>query len=383
MYESRTFKWTGCYRQHMNESRLDRRGFLSLAGTGLVGAVAGCAEPRTDNSVSESRSRSIDRDDIADGSTFTDVYEAVIDSVTQIQVAGVSDPDTGEQRRGQGSGFLVDDTHIVTNEHVVAGGETIDLQYINGDWTSTRLVGTDFYTDLAVLEADHVPDGTTPLSLSTERPVVGQQVLAIGNPYGLEGTATQGIVSGVNRTLDMPDRSFSFSNVVQTDAAVNPGNSGGPLVNLDGEVIGVINAGGANNIGFAISAAMTARVAPALIERGEYEHPYMGIGLETVDRHIAEANGLPEMTGVIVTAVVDGEAADGVLEAAGTSTDDRVPVGGDVIFAIDGEPIPDRHVLSTYLGLETSPGDTIEIECWRDRSEVTVSLTLGSRPPIE
>ncbi|WP_137289517.1 S1C family serine protease [Natronorubrum halophilum] len=367
----------------MNESRLDRRGFLSLAGTGLVGAVAGCAEPRTDNSVSESRSRLIDRDDIADGSTFTDVYEAVIDSVTQIQVAGVSDPDTGEQRRGQGSGFLVDDTHIVTNEHVVAGGETIDLQYINGDWTSTRLVGTDFYTDLAVLEADHVPDGTTPLSLSTERPVVGQQVLAIGNPYGLEGTATQGIVSGVNRTLDMPDRSFSFSNVVQTDAAVNPGNSGGPLVNLDGEVIGVINAGGANNIGFAISAAMTARVAPALIERGEYEHPYMGIGLETVDRHIAEANGLPETTGVIVTAVVDGEAADGVLEAAGTSTDGRVPVGGDVIFAIDGEPIPDRHALSTYLGLETSPGDTIEIECWRDRSEVTVSLTLGSRPPIE
>ncbi|ELY44312.1 S1C family serine protease [Natronorubrum sulfidifaciens] len=368
----------------MNDSRLDRRGFLALAGSGLAGAIAGCSEPRVDNSMEGSSSASIDRDTVAEGSVYTEVYRTVIDSVTQVQVAGISDPESGSQRRGQGSGFLIDDSHVVTNDHVIDGGESIDLQYINGDWTGTRLLGTDRYSDLAVLEVDHSPETATPLSLATERPVVGQNVLAIGNPYGLEGSMTKGIVSGVDRTINPPDREFSFSNVVQTDAAVNPGNSGGPLVDMNGNVIGVINAGGGNNIGFAISAAITSRVVPALIENGSYDHPYMGIGIMTVDRHIAEANHLPEATGVIVTHVADGEAADGVLEAATPPRPDTpVPTGGDVIFAIDGEPIPDRHALSTYLELETSPGETIEIDLWRDGSETTVSLTLGVRPPLE
>ncbi|MXV63490.1 trypsin-like serine protease [Natronorubrum sp. JWXQ-INN-674] len=368
----------------MNDSRPDRRGFLALAGAGLVGAVAGCSEPRVDNSMEGTSSRTIDRDNVADGSTFTDVYESVIDSVTQVQVHGVDDPITGEEGRGQGSGFVFDETHVVTNEHVVAGGDSVDLQYINGDWTSTRVVGIDRYSDLAVLEVDHVPDGATPLSLADERPVVGQEVLAIGNPYGLEGSMTKGIVSGVDRTLDAPNRNFSFSNVIQTDAAVNPGNSGGPLVNLDGEVIGVINAGGGENIGFAISGALTSRIVPTLIDAGEYDHPFMGIGLATVDRHIAEANNLPEATGIIVTDVIDGEPADGVLEPATIQGgSDPVPAGGDVIFAIDGEPIPDRHALSTYLDLETSPGDTIEMDLWRNGVETTASLTLGVRPPAQ
>ncbi|WP_076608137.1 S1C family serine protease [Natronorubrum thiooxidans] len=365
----------------MNDSQLDRRGFLTLAGSGLVGALAGCSEPQVDNSMEGRSSHSIDRDNVADGSVYTDIYQSVIDSVTQVQVVGISDPVTGEEGRGQGSGFLIDDSHLVTNEHVVAGGDAIDLQYITGDWTGTRLLGTDFYSDLAVLEVDHVPAASTPLSLTDKWPVVGQEVLAIGNPYGLEGTMTQGIVSGVNRTLDLPDREFSVSNAIQTDAAVNPGNSGGPLVDIDGNVIGVINSGGGNNIGFAIPAAITARVVPALIETGTYDHPYIGIGILSVNRHIAEANQLSEATGVLVTAVADGEAADGVLEAATPPrTGTSVPVGGDVILAIDGVPIPDRHALSTYLELETSPGDTIEIDIWRNGSEMTVSLTLGARP---
>ncbi|MDQ2049976.1 trypsin-like peptidase domain-containing protein [Natronolimnohabitans sp. A-GB9] len=365
----------------MNDFRPDRRGVLSLVSAGLVGAVAGCVEPRSTAAVpSETATSSpISRDERADGTVYTDVYESAIDAVTQVRARGVGNPLFGE-REGQGSGFLFDDSHVVTNEHVVADADDIDLQYINGDWTDTQLVGTDFYSDLAVLEVDHVPENVTPLSFTEEFPVVGQEVLAIGNPYGLEGTMTQGIVSGVDRTVTVPDREFSFSNVVQTDAAVNPGNSGGPLVDLDGDVVGVVNARAGENIGFAISAAMTRRVVPSLVETGRYEHSYVGISFATVDRTIASVNDLPDTTGIVVTDVESDGPADGVLEAATSRRRDGVPVGGDVVFAIDDEPIPDQHALSTYLALETSPGDTVELECWRDGAETSVSLTLGARP---
>ncbi|QSW97926.1 S1C family serine protease [Haloterrigena alkaliphila] len=365
----------------MNDFRLDRRELLGLAGAGLVGAVAGCSEPRgAESSMEGTSSHTIDPGNVAEGSTYTDVYEAVIDAVPQIRALGVTDPATGQKGRGQGSGFLVDETHVVTNEHVVAGADDVDLQYINGDWTDTTVVGTDFYSDLAVLEVDHVPDDAAALSLADEHPVVGQEVLAIGNPYGFEGSMTKGIVSGVNRRLQMPDRAFAFSNAIQTDAAVNPGNSGGPLVDLAGNVLGVINAGGGDNIGFAIPAALASRVVPALIETGRYEHPFMGIRYATVDRYIAEANDLDEATGIIITDVQPGGPADGVLEPASPRRRDSRPVGGDVIVAIDGEPIPDGHALSTYLGLQKRPGEPIEIECWRDGRETTVSMTLGARP---
>ncbi|WP_265110225.1 S1C family serine protease [Halosolutus halophilus] len=370
----------------MDETRLSRRGLLAAASAGFAGAVAGCTEPRADNSIEGNSSHGIDRDNLADGSTYTDVYEGIIDSVTQIRAFGVDDPVTGEEGRGQGSGFVIDDSHVVTNQHVVAGAEDVDLQYINGDWSSTRLVGTDYYSDLAVLDADHVPDAATPLSLDDERPVVGQQVVAIGNPYGLEGSMSAGIVSGVERTLSPPGRQFSFSDVVQTDAAVNPGNSGGPLVDLDGDVVGVVNATSGENIGFAVSATLASRVVPSLIADGTYEHPYMGIGLRTVDRLVAEANDLSAATGVIVTDVFAGEAAAAAGLRGSDETVERrgepIPVGGDVILALDGAPIPDRHALSTFLALETSPDDTITVDYWRDGSEQSTTLTLGSRPEV-
>ncbi|NGM69842.1 serine protease [Natronolimnobius sp. AArcel1] len=366
----------------MNDDRPTRRRVLAATGAGLVGAVAGCSAPSGTSSIEGGPTRDIDRDNTADGSSFTEVYESIIDSVTQVRVFGVSDPLTDDEGRGQGSGFLYDENHLVTNDHVVADGEEVDLQYINGDWTGTRLVGTDYFSDLAVLEVDHAPDDATPLSLSDERPVVGQEVLAIGNPYGLEGSMSKGIVSGIERSVNAPDRQFSFPDVVQTDAAVNPGNSGGPLVDLDGNVVGVVHAGGGNNIGFAISAALADRVVPTLIDDGEYDHSYLGIGLLSVDRIVAEENGLEAATGVAVTDIVSGGPADGVLEGA-TSTVERrgepIPVGGDVIFEIDGEPIPDRHALATHLALETSPDETVEISLWRDGSETTESLTLGTR----
>ncbi|NKE36335.1 trypsin-like serine protease [Natronococcus sp. JC468] len=366
----------------MDQHRPSRREVLAATGVGVAGLAAGCAAPRDESSVEGNSSHDIDREDRADGSTYTDVYEAIIDSVTQIRVFGVENPRTDETGRGQGSGFVVDEQYVVTNHHVVSGGEEIDLQYSNGDWSSTRLLGSDVYSDLAVLEADHVPDVATPLGLAEERPVVGQEVLAIGNPYGLEGSMSSGIVSGVNRTIPAPQGNFSFPNAVQTDAPVNPGNSGGPLVDLDGNVVGVVNAGGGNNIGFAISAALARRVVPALVEDGEYDHPFLGVAVATVDRFVAEANDLEEAAGVIVTETTR-EPAAGTLEPADRSVErggEPVPVGGDVLRSIDGEPIPDRNALSTHLALETSPGETVRVELRRDGEVRTVELTLGSRP---
>lgn len=367
----------------MHDRRPDRRSFLAAASAAVAGAVAGCAEPRNDSSIEGDSSYNIDRENLAEGSAFTDLYNAVIESVTQVRVFGVGGPNSGG--RGQGSGFLYDDRHVVTNDHVVRNGSAADLQYITGDWTSTTVVGRDYHSDLAVLEVDHVPESASPLSLTDRRPVVGQQVAAIGNPYGLEGSLSAGIVSGVDRTLNLPQRRFSYPNVVQTDAAVNPGNSGGPLVDLDGDVVGVINSGGGDNIGFAISAALTDRVVPELIETGSYEHSYMGIGLRTVDRIVAEVNDLPEATGVMVTDVFDGTAAEGVLKPSQRTVQRRgepIPVGGDVILELDGEPIPDRHSLSTHLALRTSPGDTLVMRLRREGELIERELTLGSRPSV-
>ncbi|WIV66813.1 S1C family serine protease [Natrialbaceae archaeon AArc-T1-2] len=371
----------------MDERTFGRREFLGAAGAMFLGSVAGCTEPHAGTSFEAGDDDPIiDTDDRVDGSVYTDIYEATIDSVTLVRVLGVDDP-FGDQGQGQGSAFLYDERHVVTNEHVIGDGAEVDLQYVNGDWTSTEIVGTDFHSDLAVLEVDHVPDAAEPLSLLDQHPAVGQEVLAIGNPLGLEGSMTKGIVSGVDRSPAVPGTEFQeprqFPHVVQFDAAVNPGNSGGPLVDMDGDVVGVVNAGGGDNIGFAISAALTSRVVPSLVETGEYRHPYVGFIPVTVDRIVAEENGLDEPTGVIVAEVEPETPADGVLEESQSETrrhGSSVPIGGDVVLAIDGEPIPNADALSTYLSLEASPGDDVEIEIRRDGDRRTVELTLGERP---
>ena len=373
----------------MDETRFGRRRLLAGAGTGLLAAAAGCVAPQSGTPVSfeSNGSAEIDRENVADGSAYTEVYEAVIDSVTLVRVLGVDRPFDEGEAQGQGSAFLIDGSHAVTNEHVVAGGEDVELQYVNGDWTTTELVGTDFYSDLAVVEVEHTPEAAGPLALTEEYPVVGQEVLAVGNPLGLEGSMTQGIVSGVDRSLEVPATPGgpprAFPNVVQFDAGVNPGNSGGPLVNLSGEVVGVVNAGGGDNIGFAVSAALTRRVVPSLIETGEYAHPYMGVVLETVDPTVAAENDLEEARGVIVVDVEDGSPADGVLRGSPdevTVSGEPVPVGGDVVLAMDGTEIPNREALSAFLTVERSPGDELEVEIVRDGERTAVDLTLGERP---
>jgi len=313
----------------------------------------------------------------AGGEPFARVYERTIGSVVTVRVygSGVS---------GAGSGFLRGDGTVVTNQHVVEGADEIELAYSEGEWTTAEVLGTDAYSDLAALAPADRPDYATPLDLLSDDPPIGTRVMALGNPFQLEASASSGIVSGVDRTLSGPS-DFPIPDAIQTDAAVNPGNSGGPLVNLDGRVVGVITAGGGENIGFAISAPLARRVVPALVETGRFRHAYLGVRLVTVTPTVADANdlGLEDPRGVLVAEVVDDAPAAGVLRGSPDSELVRgatVPVGGDVILSLDGTPTPTLEQLTAYIALETRPDDTVEVEVLRDGSRRTVDLTLGERP---
>lgn len=357
----------------MPEPSPTRRAFLGGLGAAALGALAGCSAPvgsQTSPGGGEPTATA------AAESPYTRVYRDAIGSVVLVQVAG---PTLGSQ----GSGFVLDRAgHVLTNQHVVADAQRIDLRFSDGSWRTASVIGTDVYSDLAVLSVDGPADAAA-LPFVDRPPAIGTEVVAIGSPFGLEKSLTTGVVSGTNRAI--PTRAgFTIPAAVQTDAAVNPGNSGGPLVTLDGEVVGVIRSGGGENIGFAISAALVQRVAPALIERGEYEHPYMGVGILDVSPTLADAIGLDRVTGVLVTEVVEDGPSDGVLRGTtGTEEVDGVdvPVGGDVIVAMDGRAVPTGGALGRYLALETRPGQTVAVDVVRDGEERTVDLTLGARPP--
>jgi S1-C subfamily serine protease len=367
----------------MGDERISRRRFL--AGTVLAAGLAGCGSPPASGSAEETAAGGDGRvTAMAESvntsqqgtSVYTRVYRQTIDSVVQIQVFN----DSG--RQGQGSGFVYDDRHVVTNEHVVSDSTEVQVRFTDGDWRVAEVAGTDVYSDLAVLRVQDMPDDTTPLQLVDSEVTIGQEVVAIGNPFGLSGSVSAGIVSGVDRTLPAANN-FTIPDAIQTDAAVNPGNSGGPLVTLDGEVAGVINSGSGDNIGFAISAALIQRVVPSLIRTGNYEHAYMGVRLTDVTPLIDEANGLDSATGVYIDDVIEGGPSDGVLE--GSTGEEfingvQVPVGGDVVVSMGGQPIEAQSQLSTFLALETSPGDTIPVEVIRNGRRQTVELTLGDRP---
>jgi len=364
-----------------------RRAFLGSVATGATAILAGC------NSIGSTGDRStpgqspnestatagqsqVDDSGAPPQGRYADVYEAVSPSIASVAVY------TTNGQSAQGSAFAYDETHLVTNEHVVADSDDVYLRFEDTGWRSASVVATDVYSDLAVLETPNRPDEATPLSLVDADPSVGTEVVAIGNPFGYSGSVSAGIVSGVDRTLPAAN-GFSIADAIQTDAAVNPGNSGGPLVTLDGDVVGVVNSGGGDNIGFAISAALVHRVVPALIESGNYEHSYLGVTLTPVTPTLVEANQLAVSEGVYIDQVLDGTPADDVLR--GSTGTERVngvqmPVGGDVVVGMDGTRIPTRQTLSTYLALETSPGDALDVAVVRDGDRRTVTLELGSRP---
>lgn len=352
-----------------------RRQFLEVGGVALTAGIAGCSTSESAPDAPESTSP---RETTESGpsetgptdSPYTRVYRDTIASVTTVQTT-----------TGQGTGFQYDEDHVVTNAHVVGAASEAQVRFHDGTWASGPVVGADPHSDLAVIEPDTVPDASQPLPFSDEPPTIGQEVVVIGNPYNLDGSVTAGIVSGTDRLIPSP-AGYQIPDAIQTDAAVNPGNSGGPLMNLDGSVVGVVNSKQGDSIAFGISAALTQRVVPALIETGSYEHAYMGVSLETMAPAVAAANDLDDPQGLLVVQTVQGGPADGVLRASSLEYVDgaRVPVGGDVILAIEGTPMNTFEDLASYLALQTRPGETIDVTVLRDSEEQTVEVTLDARP---
>lgn len=306
--------------------------------------------------------------------SYEALYSQTIDSVVKITVRS----DGGQS---QGSGFVYDGRHVVTNEHVVGSADQVVVQFPDGSYRTAAVVGTDAETDLAVARVPNMPAAADPLPVETEAPRPGERVVALGTPFGLEGTITHGIVSGVNRSMTV-EGGFSIPDTVQTDAPINPGNSGGPLVSTDGTVVGVNRAQEGDNVGFAISAAVVDRIVPALVADGEFQHSYVGIRTLPVTPSIAAVNDLSRAEGVMVVETLPDGPADGILRPAETTTVNGTthPVDGDVIVGVDGREIRTSQHLSRYLLLHTEPGETVTVTVVRDGERETVEVTLGTRP---
>ena len=326
--------------------------------------------------------------------TLVEIYQRTSPAVVYILIAS----DAGG---ASGSGFVISTAgDVVTNYHVVEGATQIEVDFSNGFKTRAEVIGTDLDSDIAVLRVEELPDDITPLVFGNSDLVQpGQMVAAIGNPFGLTGTMTLGIVSAKGRTLDSLRESdggsyFTAGDIIQTDAAINPGNSGGPLLNLLGEVIGVnraIRSSGSNvtgepvnsGIGFAVASNIVARVVPYLIETGSYDYPYIGISSSsdlTLDE--IEALDLPRQAGVYVFSVVEGSPADeaGLIGGSLQTGLEGVLAGGDFIIAVDGRSILVYNDMLGYILQNKSPGDTVVFTILRKNKEMEVTLTLGRRP---
>lgn len=322
-------------------------------------------------------------------SLYQQVNPSVVNIITYSRSGNMVAPS------GQGSGFVYDSNgHIVTNSHVVHGSDEVDVSFSDGTVKSAQIVGEDLHSDLAVLKVSDLPVGVLALPLGNIKTVaVGQTVIAIGNPFGLGGTLTRGVVSALGRTIPALTQ-FSIPQAIQTDAPINPGNSGGPLLNLRGEVIGVnaqIETGDGSRsnsgVGFAIPVSIVSRVIPILIEKGKYEWGWMGVVGGSITPALIEEMKLPVNKGAYIADVVRSGPADkaGLRGASRqVSRNGRaLEVGGDVIVAVDGQPVASFEDILIYIALNTQPGQEINLTIIRDGKEMQVPVTLAPRPNEE
>jgi len=341
--------------------------FLAIVAASAIGAGAGIGvweATDDDDGGSSTVVQTAPTRSVADGTQLSvnEIYERAKDGVVLVTTNAQTQSPFGQGGgTATGSGFLIDDEgHVLTNQHVVDNAQSVTVRFPDGDEIDARVVGADASSDVAVLELETVPSGVTPLDLgASESLEIGDLVVAIGSPFGLEGTVTSGIVSALHRELTAPD-GFTIDGAIQTDAAINPGNSGGPLLDGQGRVIGInsqiaSSSGGNEGIGYAVPIETAKEVAEALIAGRAIERPFLGVQLGESD------------DGAQVAAVTDGSPAD----RAGLQP-------GDVITEVEGEPATADDVRRAVA--EREPGDELELTVRRDGETETITATLGKRP---
>jgi len=328
-------------------------------------------------------------------SVFDRVNNSVVQITSQYSVVNkhiiINGSPLESQSTHLGSGLVYDTHgHIITNAHVVENADKVDVTFVDGNSYAAEVVGKDEYADVAVLKIidDYADENPQPLTLGDSSQMhVGQQVIAIGNPFGLSNTMTSGIVSQTGRLLPNENAAgFSNPNVIQTDAAINPGNSGGPLLNLNGEVIGIntairSNTGEFSGVGFAIPSNMVKHIIPSLIEKGSYAHPWLGIAGTSLNHELTQKLDLPKnYKGVLVSTVVkDGPADKAGLEEATYNADGELK-GGDVIISINKNPVKGMDDIITYIAENKSVGDEINLTINRNDKIIDFQVILGARP---
>ena len=320
---------------------------------------------------------------------------AVVNLTTQVRSFDWLRGRTMEE--GSGSGFLYDDRgHIVTNFHVIESAAELQVTFADGEVRGARLVGSDPTNDLAVIRVEPGPEGRRALALGdSESLEVGRFVIAIGHPFGLDQTLTTGVVSGLGRVIESPDRTF-IGEIIQTDAAINQGNSGGPLLDLEGRVVGVNSAivsptGASAGIGYAIPAATLARVVPELIRNGRYPHPHLAVSVQEIPPRLAGAFrragvAAPENGGLMVRSVAAGgpAARAGIrgTSRVGRLGNLRIRYGGDYLLAVDGERVASRRDLMLLLETNYRVGDEVELDIWRDGERLSAGVRLVDRDTL-
>ena len=322
--------------------------------------------------------------------TLVELFEKSESGVVRIDVDKInSSLETGSL----GSGFVFDDLgHIITNAHVVESASSVTITFLDGSQYNAQIIGLDKFTDIAVIKVEEKPRYLHPLQMGDSSTLkVGEQVAAIGNPFGLSGSMTSGIVSQIGRLLPSQDTGFSIPNVIQTDAAINPGNSGGPLLNMAGKVMGINTAiqsgtGQSAGIGFAVPSNTILKVVPVLIEKGKYSHPWIGISGKDIDPELAKVRDLDQSKGFLIITVVPGSPAE-IAGLKGVSEikiigDKEYPADGDIIISVDGKEVRKISDILIHLQEEKSVGDEMILGILRDGEVMHVILALVERPDL-
>jgi S1-C subfamily serine protease len=365
---------------------------------GILTPTAVVAQTQPINTVSTSQGNTTSSNPLSLNSIFKQVENSVVQITSKTPTTSNSSNQSSWNTNTVGSGFVYDKQgHIVTNGHVVGDAKVVDVTFPDGNRYTAKVIASDIYSDIAVLQISQNSSQSQRQLLSYLKPLVlgnssnlevADTVIAIGNPFGLSDAMTTGIVSGIGRSIPISVGGFSVPNAIQTDARVNPGDSGGPLLNTRGEVIGMDTAilsgtDKLSGIGFAIPSNTITKIVPILIQKGYYPHPYLGLVFGTLTSDLAQDNGIPlNLKGVYVERITQNGPAD-KAGIHGSTTDQYLSKHlGDVIIAVDGHNITKRDDLLNYIGQNKIAGNNITLTVYRNGHAIDLKATLSARPSL-